>query len=214
MASIRVLLSDDHPSLRAGIRSRLEKEADLQVVGETGSGLKTLELVNTLRPHILVLDMQLPDLSGVEVARRLYAAESPVRILIFSAYHHQSYIAALRDCGVAGYLTKQEPLEIVVQAVRGIAHGETGWVSRDVAAVLMQRVSGARTTAATPRALSQRQREVLQLIAEGHTNQQIGERLFISESTVKKHVSSVFQKLELSTRAEAAAWAWKHGLHS
>lgn len=211
MPTIRLLLADDHPSLRAGIRTRLEKEKDLQVVGETGSGLEALKLVDALRPHVLVLDMELPDLSGVEVARRLHAVDDPVRILILSAYHSESYIAALRDCGVAGYLTKQEPLETIVQAVKGIARGETGWLSRQVAAVLMTR-TGAVPTAGPDAILSEREREVLQLIAEGHSNQHIADRLFISESTVKKHVSSVYQKLELNTRAAAAAWAWKHGL--
>lgn len=211
MSIIRVLLADDHPPLRAGIRARLEQEEDIQVAGETGSGLEALELVDTLKPHLLVLDMQLPDLSGIEVARRLHAAESAVRILILSAYHTQTYISALRSCGVSGYLTKQEPLETIVQAVRGVARGETGWVSREVAAVLMDRVSG-EPVSGTSELLSRRQREVLRLIAEGCSNVQIGERLFISESTVKKHVSSVFQKLGLASRAEAAAWAWEHGL--
>ncbi len=211
MQTIRLLLADDHPSLRAGIRARLEKEKDLQVVGETGSGLKALELVDELHPHVLVLDMELPDISGVEVARRLHAAEDPVRILILSAYHSDSYIGALRDSGVAGYLTKQEPLETIVQAVRGIARGETGWLSREVAAVLMTQ-SGTVQSGGPAAILTEREREVLHLIAEGLSNDEIGERLFISESTVKKHVSSVYQKLELNTRAAAAAWAWKHGL--
>ncbi len=211
MSIIRVLLADDHPPLRAGIRSRLEQEEDIQIAGETGSGIEALELVDTLKPHLLLLDMQLPDLSGIDVARRLHAAESAVRILILSAYHTQTYISALRDCGVSGYLTKQEPLETIVKAVRGVARGETGWISREVAAVLMSRVSGDPMSGPTE-LLSRRQREVLRLIAEGCSNVQIGERLFISESTVKKHISSVFQKLGLASRAEAAAWAWEHGL--
>jgi DNA-binding NarL/FixJ family response regulator len=210
MPTIRLLLADDHPSLRAGIRARLDMEENIQVVGEAGTGLKVIELVSALRPHVLLLDLQLPELSGVEVVRRLSAADDPVRILILSAYHNASYVAALRDFGVAGYLTKQEPLDTIVQAVKGIARGETGWLSRDVAAVLMKQPASDSTEPAD--LLSEREREVLQLIAEGLTNHQIGDRLFISESTVKKHVSSLYQKLELNTRTAAAAWAWEHGL--
>lgn len=210
MIPIRILLADDHPSLRAGIRMRLEKEKDVIVVGETGSGAEALELVDSLRPHVLLLDMQLTDLSGVEVARRLHAAEAPVRILILSAYHSESYVEPLRECGVAGYLTKDEPLETIVQAVKGIARGESGWLSRQVAAVLLSQ-TGSDSITDTMVDLTPREREVLELIAQGQSNKTIADRLFISESTVKKHVSSLYQKLDLNTRAAAAAWAWKHG---
>lgn len=213
MASIRVALADDHPSLRAGIRARLEREDDIEVVGEAGTGEGALQLVASMKPHVLLLDMEMPDLSGVEVARRLKAAEAPVRILALSAHDDEEYILKLLDSGAAGYLTKHEPLETIVSAVRGVAAGEDGWLSRDVAAALMRNRRSRRHLEEDPvRLLSEREREVMHHLARGESNQQIGENLFISENTVKKHVNNIYFKLEVSSRAEAVAWAWRHGI--
>lgn len=213
MTSIRVALADDHPSLRAGIRARLEREEDIEVVGEAGTGEDALTLVTEMKPHVLLLDMEMPDLSGVEVARRLKAGEVPVRILALSAHDDEEYILKLLDSGAAGYLTKHEPLETIVSAVRGVARGEDGWLSRDVAAALMRNRRSRRDLEEDPvRMLSEREREVMYHLARGESNQQIGEQLFISENTVKKHVNNIYFKLEVSSRAEAVAWAWTHGL--
>ena len=209
---INVVLADDHPPLRAGIRARLEKEQDIRTVGEAGTGEDAVRLCTSLNPHVLVLDMQLPDMTGVEVARRLGESESPVRILALSAFNDEEYVATVLDSGAAGYLTKQESLDTIVAAVRGVAAGEEGWLSRDVAARLVRRH---RTKIATENPLDQlteREREVLMLLAQGHANAEVGEQLFIAESTVKKHVNNIYFKLDLKTRAEAVAWAWKAGL--
>lgn len=215
MQPIRVLLVDDHPSLRAGLRSRLEKEEGIEVVGEAGTGEDALRLVTERTPHVLVLDMELPGMSGVEVARRLQAAQAPVRILALSAHDSSEYIVTVLDSGAAGYLNKQEPLETIASAIRGVARGEDGWLSRDVAATLMrQHRSKLHGTDDPASLLTGREREVLTLLAQGHHNQEIADRLFISESTVKKHVNNIYFKLETGTRAEAVAWAWKNGLVS
>lgn len=213
MTAIKVLLADDHPSLRAGIRQRLEREDDITVVGEAGTGADVLRLVDALKPHVLVLDMQMPDISGVEVASRLRAAGAAVRILALSAHSDQQYITKLLDSGAAGYLLKHEPLETIIAAVRGIANGEEGWLSRDVAASLMkQRRAHAVADDDPLNALSEREREVLIHIGRGRTNQQIAEALFISENTVKKHVNSIYAKIETDNRAGATAFAWRRGL--
>lgn len=213
MTTIRVALADDHPSLRAGIRARLEREKDIEVVGEAGTGEDALLMAEKLKPHVLLLDMEMPDLSGVEVAKRLKSSGAPVRILALSAHDNEEYILKLLDSGAAGYLTKHEPLETIVAAVRGVARGEDGWLSRDVAAALMHARRSRRDLQEDPlRVLSEREREVLYHIAKGESNQQIGDLLFISESTVKKHVNNIYFKLEVSSRAEAVAWAWKHGV--
>ena len=213
MTTIRVALADDHPSLRAGIRARLEREKDIEVVGEASTGEEALRLATDLKPHVLLLDMEMPDISGVEVAKRLKASEAPVRILALSAHDNEEYILKLLDSGAAGYLTKHEPLETIVAAVRGVARGEDGWLSRDVAAALMHHRRSRLDLEEDPlRVLSEREREVLYHIAKGESNQQIGDHLFITESTVKKHVNNIYFKLEVGSRAEAVAWAWKHGV--
>jgi DNA-binding NarL/FixJ family response regulator len=213
MQPIRVLLVDDHPSLRAGLKSRLEHEQDMQVVGEAGNGEEALRLTAERTPHVLVLDMEMPGLSGVEVAKRLQAAAAPVRILALSAHDSEDYIVKVLDCGAAGYLTKQEPLETIISAIRGVARGEEGWLSRDVAAALVRRRRSSLQDADDPVSLlSEREREVLKLLAQGHNNQQIADELFIAESTVKKHVNNIYFKLDIKTRAEAVAWSWRHRL--
>ncbi len=211
--TIKVLLADDHPSLRAGIRQRLEREEDIQVVGEAATGADVLRLVDQTQPHVLVLDMQMPDISGAEVARRLREDGAAVRILALSAHGDLHYISRLLESGASGYLLKHEPLETIVAAVRGVANGEEGWLSRDVAASLMKQRRAAMVADDDPlTSLSEREREVLVLIARGHTNQQIAEELFISENTVKKHVNSIYAKLETENRAGVAAFAWRRGL--
>ena len=213
MAPIRVLLADDHPTLRAGLRARLEKDADIQIAGEAATGEEALRLCRELIPHVLVLDMQMPDVSGLEVARRLKQGEVPVRILALSAHDNEEFVVKMLDSGASGYLTKQEPLETIVAAVKGVARGEEGWMSRDASAALMRHRRMRKDAAEDPAALlSQREREVMMLLARGTTNQQIADELSISESTVKKHVNNIYFKLEVGSRAEAVAWAWENGL--
>lgn len=214
LAPIRVVLADDHPPLRAGIRMRLEQERDITVIAEADNGREALRLARELKPHLLVLDMEMPDMSGVDVARQLRETDDTIRILVLSAHENEDYLERLFESGAAsGYLTKQESLETIVAAVRGVARGEEGWLSREVAAAMMkQRRGGAAKTDPAMEELSRRELEVLKLMARGYNNVQIGEELFIAESTVKKHVSNIYTKLELGSRAEATAWAWQQGL--
>ena len=208
--SIRIVLADDHPVVRQGIRSMLEKASDLVVVGEAGGGEEALRLVDHLAPDVLLLDMEMPDISGLEVARRLLADGSPVHVLALSAHDDEQYIFGLLDHGAAGYLTKDEAPSTIVEAVRGVARGEKGWISRRVANKLVRRKRMALEAATS--ALSDREREVLRLMGRGYNNTRIAETLFISEGTVKNHVTHIYDKLNLRTRAEAVAWAWQHGM--
>lgn len=214
IAPIKVLLADDHPPLRAGMRARLEQEEDITVIGEASDGREALKLAKALQPHLLVLDMEMPEMTGLEVATQLQEDGEAIRVLVLSAYEDPEYITKLLESGaVAGYLTKSESLDTIVAAVRGVSKGEEGWLSREVAAALMkQRRSPSRKVDSSLQQLSRRELEVLQLIAKGFNNMQIGEELFIAESTVKKHVSNIYMKLELNTRAEVTAWAWKNGI--
>ncbi len=136
MAPIRVVLADDHVVVRIGIRNLLSRSKDIEVVGEAGNGIEAIQLVDDLKPDLLLLDMEMPELDGVEVARRLRSAKSPVRILALSAYNDKQYIQSMLEQGAAGYLTKDEAPGTIIEAVRGVANGEHGWFSRKVAARL------------------------------------------------------------------------------
>ena len=204
---LRIVLADDHPVVRGGIRMLLEQEPDLTVVGEADNGIAALHLVATLTPDVLLLDMEMPGLKGLEVAQRLRDQEAAVRVLALSAYDDEQYIFGLLDSGAAGYLTKDEAPQTIVEAVRGVARGEGGWISRRVAEKLVRR---RRYQQAVD--LTERERDVLHHIAQGLTNPQIAETLFIAEGTVKNHVSHIYDKLGVRTRAEAVAWAWQHGV--
>lgn len=211
---IRVLLADDHTIVREGIRERLEQMADIEVVGEAADGSEALRLAQTLHPDVLLLDMEMPGLRGPEVAHRLCEAGSPIRVLALSAYDDTDYIAELLSYGAAGYLTKEEALATIVEAVRGVAHGQDGWLSRSVAAKLMRLQSGQGAPPIAPEApaLSERELEVLRGVAQGRTNHEIAESLFISGNTVRNHLANIYAKLEVHNRAGAVAWAWQQGL--
>jgi DNA-binding NarL/FixJ family response regulator len=133
---IRVVLADDHIVLRMGIRNLLSRSEEITVIGEAGNGIEALRQVAELQPDVLILDMEMPELDGPEVARRLRAMNSPVRILALSAYNEKHYILSMLEQGAAGYLIKDEAPEVIVEAVRGVARGEQGWLSRKVAAIV------------------------------------------------------------------------------
>jgi len=207
MTPIRVLLADDHPVTRDGIRNLLEKAPGLVVVGEADNGIEALRLVEELAPDVLLLDMEMPGLKGIDVARQLQVAGSTVRILALSAYDDKQYILELLASGASGYLVKEEAPEAIIEAVRGVAQGQQGWVSRRIAAQLM-----AWTREEPPKTnLTDREMGVVRLVAAGKTNQEIGLALGISDKTVEKHLEAVFAKLGVASRVEAAVWAVRAG---
>jgi DNA-binding NarL/FixJ family response regulator len=206
--TIRVVLAEDHPVTREGICNLLDKAVDIQVVGEAADGPEALRLVQELSPDVLLLDVELPGVNGVEVAQRLQAEASPVRILALSAYDDQEYIRGLLASGAAGYLIKEEIPENIVEAVRGVARGEQGWVSRRVAA----RMAAWTQEDLERKELTKRELQVLELVVEGKTNQEIAVALGISDKTVEKHLEAVFSKLGVASRVEAAVYAVREGL--
>ena len=208
MNTISVVIADDHPVARQGACNLLSKAGDIEVVGEASNGLEVLNLVKTLSPDILLLDMEMPDLTGTEVARQLQAAKSSVRILALSAYDDREYIQGLLASGAAGYLTKGEIPQTIVNAVRGVARGEQGWVSRSVAAQMVT-WSQKETNESV---LTKRELDVLKLVVEGKTNQEIGLTLGISDKTVEKHLDGIFSKLQVRSRVEAAVLAVREAL--
>ena len=209
MPVIRVVIADDHPIAREGLRNLLEKAVDIKIVGEASDGTEALEMVQTLKPDVLLLDMEMPGLKGIDVAQQLRAANSTVPILVLSAHDEREYIKGLLSNGAAGYLMKEEIPQTIVQAVRGVANGEQGWVSRQVAATM---ASWTQEEATKTSDLTRREQQVLKLVVEGKTNQEIGLALGISEKTVEKHLDSVFTKLQVSSRVEAAVRAVREQL--
>lgn len=203
-SKIRVLLVDDHPIVRAGIRTLLSSHPNIEVVGETSDGTKVIPMVGELSPDVLVLDVQLPGLNGVEIARQIKSAQIPVQVLALSAHDDIQYIRNLLSHGAAGYLTKEEAADTIVEAIQGIARGEQGWLSRRVASQVSQWTMNPNPV---KHELTNRELDVLQEIVGGLSNQEIGRKLKISEKTVEKHVSSILAKLEVSSRVEAAVMA-------
>ena len=209
MKPIRIVVVDDHPVIRSGVCGLLASAADIEVVGEASNGEEALRLVEEGLPDVVLLDLELPDIPGVQVARRIQEGHPQMKILAFSAHDDAVYIRELLELGVAGYLVKDEASEAIVEAIRGVAQGEKGWVSRRVAAqmaawVEMDSQDGIKLTA--------REQDVLRLLVRGVTNQAIAAELGISEKTVEKYMGAIFGKLNVSSRVEAAVYAVRENL--
>ncbi len=209
MNKIRIVLADDHPITREGIKKFLSDASDIELVGEATDGKQALHLIDELHPDVLLLDMEMPGIKGLEVARQLKEAQSPVRVLALSTYDDKHYIFGLLAAGACGYLTKEEIPASILEAVRGVARGERGWVSRRVAAIMSAWTQEGDEAESR---LTERETQVLRLVVDGKTNQEIGYELGISQKTVEKHLESVFAKLNVSSRVEAAVLAVRNGL--
>ncbi len=209
MPDIRVLIADDHPIVCKGIHNLLEPAVGITVVGEAHSGAEALELIRSLRPDVVLLDVELTDMSGIDVIKQLNDAQISVRILGLSSYDDREFISQLLALGASGYLLKDEIPEQIIEAVRGVARGETGWVSRKVAAKLSQILQKDQDGVAD---LTRREMDVLRLVVEAKTNGEIGMLLGISEKTVEKHLDTIFRKLGVASRVEAAVLAVRSDL--
>lgn len=202
--TIRVVLADDHPMVRDGTQAYLEGEPGIRVVGVAGSAAETLRLVEAERPDVLVLDVHLPDQSGVAVTRQVRARFPQTAILILTGYDNVGQARALRRLGVLGYLQKTASAQEIVAAVRAVAAGQHAPEGAE-----LPEASGALT-----QTLTAREYEVLRLVAAGKRNADIAQSLRLSISTVEFHVSNVLAKLEARSRAEAIAIAHQHGIVS
>lgn len=208
MAQIRVLLVDDHPIVRAGIRNLLDKSAGIEVVGEASDGTMGMELIVQQKPDVVLLDMELPGISGAEITMRVQSQGLPSAILALSAYDDREYIQEVLAHGASGYLMKEEIPENIVEAIRGVARGERGWLSRKIAA---QMTEWMRQDNQKPTELSARELEVLKGVVDGKTNQEIAFQLGISVKTIEKHLDGIFTKLGVASRVEAAVLAVREG---
>lgn len=198
----RVLLADDHPVWRRGVRGLLDAEPDLDVVAEAADGEAALAALRAGGVDVAVLDMEMPRVTGVEVARAVRAEGLSVAVLALSSYDEPAYVAGLLAEGAAGYLTKDQPPELIVEAVRAVARGQGRW--------FVAPAPGG--SADAPGAgLTDRERDVLGLLAEGRSNAEIAGALFVSENTVRSHLTAAYAKVGVGSAREAVAWAWRTG---
>jgi DNA-binding NarL/FixJ family response regulator len=207
---IRVVIVDDHPIVRAGMRAVLQSAADICVVAEGACGEDALRLVSEHSPDVLVLDVNLPGLNGVEVTRRLHRQNTASAILILTVHDDAETIFGLLEAGATGYVLKVDALETLATAVRAAAQGES-WLSPGVAGKVVRRAIG-EVSVPSPFPLTQREIDVLRLLAQGLDNDAIAERLALTKRTVQNHVSAIYGKLGVTTRAEAVLYAIKHQL--
>ncbi|MGI8552373.1 MAG: response regulator [Dehalococcoidia bacterium] len=207
---IRVLIADDHPVVRAGLSLMLETEPDLVVVGEAADGAEALRLVDRLQPAVLLLDLQMPELDGVEVIRRLHETQPDLGIVVFTVFDTDERILAALQAGARGYLLKGAPREEVFAGLREVAAGGS-LLTPVIASRLLRHVRGEDEAPALP-PLTTRQQEVLRLMARGLQNKEIATELRIGERTAKFHVEAVLHKLGATNRTEAVAIAGHHHL--
>jgi DNA-binding NarL/FixJ family response regulator len=212
MTPIRVLLADDHTLVRAGIRSLLKGLENVEVVGEAGDGQEAVRLAESLRPDVVLLDVGMPGLNGLDVAARLVTHDASIRVLILSMHTSEEYVLRALRAGCAGYLLKGSAVAELEIAVRAVARGETYLspvVSKHVMDDYVRRTGGATDPID---ALTPRQREVLQLVAEGNTSKDIADRLGLSFKTVEAHRAQIMERLGLHDVAGLVRFAMRMGL--
>jgi DNA-binding NarL/FixJ family response regulator len=202
MEEITILVADDHTLMREGTRQLLQHERDLRVVGEAENGEQAVVLAGQLLPDVVLLDMRLPVLNGIEATKRIVEANPSVRVLIVSAYDDEDYVMASLQAGASGYLLKTVPARELIDAIHSVHHGNTVLQS-SVSRKLGQRLTSGGARAAHASSLTVRELEVLRLIARGLPNKQIAAELGISLRTVEGHLNNIFGKLGVASRTEA-----------
>ena len=216
--TIRVLLCDDQALVRGGFRMILEARPDLQVVGEAGYGRQAVSLARQTQPDVILMDVRMPHLDGVEATRQIVAAGSPARILVLTTYDLDDYVYAAIRAGASGFLLKDVQPAQLAEAIRVIAAGDAllaPSVTRRLLGQFARTLPGPRFRPASPASLSaltERETEVLRLLAAGLSNAELAGRLYISDATVKSHVSSLLRKLGLRDRVQAIILAYDTGL--
>ncbi|MCK9444226.1 MAG: response regulator transcription factor [Tissierellaceae bacterium] len=211
---ITVLIADDHVLIREGIKQILELEEDIHVVGQAGNGEEAFEMCESLKPDIVLLDINMPKLNGIEALRKFKDMGIKSKVIILTIHEDKEYILKTIKLGANGYLLKDSTADNLLKGIRRVAAGET-YIQQSVADLVSTASDRDGTNDDTTDIISlltTREYEVLILIAEGLNNKDIAEKLFISEKTVKNHVSNIFKKLELNDRVQAAIFAYKNNL--
>jgi DNA-binding NarL/FixJ family response regulator len=218
--SVRVLLADDDALMRAGLGVVLDNADGIEVVGEAADGLRAVELCRTLEPDVVLMDVRMPGVDGIEATRRVVAADLPTRVLVLTTFRHDEYVWGALRAGASGFLLKRASPERLVDAVRTVAAGETlldPAVTRELVEHFVLRATGGPGAADSGEvkriaALTQREVQVLRLIAQGLSNEEIADLLVIAESTAKTHVKRILAKIGARDRAQAVVFAYRAGI--
>ncbi len=198
-AATRVVLADDHDVVRQGLKRLLDRAPEIEVVGEASDGIEAIKFVRELQPDVLLLDIEMPYMDGIEVARRLQELNIAVRILVLSAYDDREYIRALLDIGVSGYLVKGEAPGKIVEAVRGVAEGQKGWVSPQV----RKKLEKMQDPVYKQQVLTRRDIDILRLIASGKSDHAIARQMDMSDDECVETLRALFEKIGVQSRREA-----------
>jgi DNA-binding NarL/FixJ family response regulator len=213
MKTVRILLIDDHEVVRLGLTTLLEDEPGVSLVGEAGSGREALRACESLEPDLVILDIRLPDQSGVEICRQINARWPHIKVIILTSYVNEDLIAETILAGAAGYVRKQVGNEELLRAIQAVRNDEALLDPQTTRQVLERmRRTERHVEAQAFRNLTQRELEVLLLVSQGQNNRELAELLAVSEKTVRNHVSSLLEKLSLNNRVELATYAVKHHL--
>jgi len=217
---IRILIAEDHPIVRDGLRKLLSLEEDFEVVGEAGDGREVLDVVDALSPDVLLLDLRMPNLDGLSALQALQQSNKKTRVIVLTASDDKNEFVQAMKLGCSGIVLKQTAPELIVKSIRKVHAGEIWLDSHTTAAVMRQFSTGTEIAGSgnsgkgrerSP--LSQREREIVALVAQGYKNKEMAEKMFISEQTVKNHLHNIFDKLGVSDRLELALYAIHKGLH-
>jgi DNA-binding NarL/FixJ family response regulator len=218
--TVRIVLADDHPIVRDGLKKLLQLEEDFEVVGEAGDGHEVLERVRELDPDVLLLDLRMPNLDGLSALQALQQTNKRTRVIVLTASEDKNEFVQAMKMGCSGIVLKQTAPDLIVKSIRKVHSGEIWLDSNTTAAVMRQFSTGLEGSGGQPGSkgrerspLSAREREIVALVAQGYKNKEMAEKMFISEQTVKNHLHNIFDKLGVSDRLELALYAIHKGLH-
>ena len=210
---IRVMIVDDHPVVRRGIQSLLSEEDDIQVAGEAVNGKDALEKVEDLKPDVILMDLVMPEMSGIEAIERITASHPDARILVMTSFAADDKVFPSIKAGALGYLLKDSDPEDLIRMIRQVFRGELS-IHPTIARKVIQELNRPATEPLTPSPITEREVEILKLLAEGMENKEIAAKLVVQDATVRTHVSNILRKLQLANRVQATLYALRTGLTS